>query len=901
MRKCILHSRYYCPTCKCSAHDATDCRSKECIEWKYYLNNRNNQMTSKPVREGINAPTISPRNTENLLNIEGVTEGESSTDLPIETLKEQLEKVTHHLNENIENLKKDELSSSDARLTQTAIEIGKQSQKDLLEKIQQKENSTLDNNSEKKMSDKEKEKEMMLNPSNLEPEQNSSTKTMDILTIQGNELQITEQTIIEYKKLITTKGELLKNQLPTETSLEIQEEIKKLYGDLEQKEKLKEQQEKIITQTRDTILKEEIQEIGIKLALLSDSTKNKNMSEGNRQEIFEEIQRLETTKELLTQKLSTFNPIIANQFRTSTPIIQDSPMDTEEDRNRKRNASNTEMNRSFSDTDLSQTAKKLKDGSITSFLTFEPQTTKKNKNEEGFTQVINKRKKSYLTKNTINNKQSKIVSSNSNTKSSRNPELKPQQKETQTVPPKKPTNDSKETTAQSNQQTLPSKPSNVSNRSGQQQMKETKKKEEENLNSSDSIKKIWEMFKKDPIDKKLNISSEDFETIINYYLKHQNITSDLTKDKSEQNTVIEEIRKINTSNQEKMEKSLKQMESMITKNTQKLEQKIADINKTVHYIEKTQKTEENKEKASWSSKLKKIEHATQIAAKDEGGFNYNLTTPREIPKLLATDICRKLQETANKTGNTRVRFINILQDHKGVNIQGTSFNKEEVKKNLQSELQKLTESEEINTTEKFQSEVMRISGLRSNVSDEQIYSLLDDNLKDPNFPKEKIKQKVHIFRKVTCYTNKNKMLVYLRVETPILEKLTILGTLYSYSENWGVIHISPIIYVTQCPKCFQYGHGPMKCEHDKVCKRCGSKDHLIKECKQKEKFCFNCKHAKNGKEKDHSCTDRECPIRLEAYTKEEKRCSNQASAQVFKEMMNLQLSWDAQFEENNYG
>lgn len=156
--------------------------------------------------------------------------------------------------------------------------------------------------------------------------------------------ETTEDLIEEYKKIILTREETLKNQsLPPEIISETQEDLNTLYNLLEGKEKLKEQHQRQITSIKDAILNKELESIGLKLAQLSDSTKDKNISEKKRDEIMQELKKLENTKELLTQKLSYFNPTIAAQFRTSTPV---EPMETEEELRRKRNASTSEFNRS---------------------------------------------------------------------------------------------------------------------------------------------------------------------------------------------------------------------------------------------------------------------------------------------------------------------------------------------------------------------------------------------------------------------------------------------------------------------------------------------------------------------------------------------------------------------------
>lgn len=68
-------------------------------------------------------------------------------------------------------------------------------------------------------------------------------------------------------------------------------------------------------------------------------------------------------------------------------------MEIEDNLRRKITAISPELNRSFSESDLSQTAKKLKDGSITSFLTSAPKYQQKT-GEEGLNQAPNSRRNS---------------------------------------------------------------------------------------------------------------------------------------------------------------------------------------------------------------------------------------------------------------------------------------------------------------------------------------------------------------------------------------------------------------------------------------------------------------------------------------------------------------------------
>ncbi|CAH0383373.1 unnamed protein product [Bemisia tabaci] len=405
-------------------------------------------MASKPVNKATYGASSST--PENILTIEGATEDESSTDvtltansgdLPIETLKDQLEKVIHHLGKNIELLEKGDLNDKDKRLTMNAIEIGKQSEKELREKIQEKGNS---------IPMKSVEAELGISEHNLS---STSRNMRNILELEEMELKTTEDLIIEYKKIISNKEESMKDQsLSTETLSDIRESLKMLYASLEEKQALKEQHEKQIVSIKDTILNKEIENIGIQLAQLSDSCKDKNISDRKRNEIMQELKELEDKKEVLTQKFSYFDPIIAAQFRTSTPI---EPMEIGEETRRKRIASTSELNRSFIDTDLSQAVKKLRDGTITSYLTSKFKNSQE-KDDEDFTLVTNRRRKSHQTKNASNSQQSSRSSSTSNTKIPKKIKTNQQQKDNQTTSP-----DSKTSNPEPDQQQIPLPPKNL--------------------------------------------------------------------------------------------------------------------------------------------------------------------------------------------------------------------------------------------------------------------------------------------------------------------------------------------------------------------------------------------------------------------------------------------------------
>ncbi|CAH0746849.1 unnamed protein product [Bemisia tabaci] len=340
------------------------------------------------------------------------------------------------------------------------------------------------------------------------------------------------------------------------------------------------------------MLRKEIDLIGRQLAITSDATKDKNITEDKFSELKKEIEKLENKKEELTQKLSYFDPAIAAQFRTSTPINQESPMEIEDNLRRKRTATSPELNRSFSESDLSQTAKKLKDGSITSFLTSAPKYQQKT-GEEGFNQAQNSRRNL----NQINSQPQSRKSSITSTKTPKKLKTKPRQEDTQIIPPTKTEDDLEKTSTQNNQQ------QNVQLTNSTKKPNQTGNPAHSNSSENSNNEKIWERFKKEQTFKKSNITKQDFELIINFYLKYQEIDPQTTK--TEQNTIIKEIQSIKSSNantQERVDKTLKQIEevkTLLTKNAQKLEHRINEVDKTVHSLERNQKIEETKEKSSW--------------------------------------------------------------------------------------------------------------------------------------------------------------------------------------------------------------------------------------------------------------------------------------------------------------
>ncbi|XP_072153638.1 LOW QUALITY PROTEIN: fructose-bisphosphate aldolase-like [Bemisia tabaci] len=163
MRKCTTHQRHNCLYCKCIPHNVTDCYKDHCFREKINLINcernqrRMQKMETNSGRENQSDTKIpSTSSAAENQKIEGIIPKVSSTEpilektkdqpedeeLTQETLENLLRTVDENLEKNIKILKTGNLKNADKRLTQVAIENGKQSRKELLMKIQKKTNIT---------------------------------------------------------------------------------------------------------------------------------------------------------------------------------------------------------------------------------------------------------------------------------------------------------------------------------------------------------------------------------------------------------------------------------------------------------------------------------------------------------------------------------------------------------------------------------------------------------------------------------------------------------------------------------------------------------------------------------------------------------------------------------------
>ena len=65
---------------------------------------------------------------------------------------------------------------------------------------------------------------------------------------------------------------------------------------------------------------------------------------------------------------------------------------------------------------------------------------------------------------------------------------------------------------------------------------------------------------------------------------------------------------------------------------------------------------------------------------------------------------------------------------------------------------------------------------------------------------------------------------------------------------------APQYFLTQCYKCFQYGHRATYCKHKEKCGNCGAENHRTNDCKSAEHTCCRCKG-------NHQAWSLECPDR----------------------------------------
>ncbi|CAF1068241.1 unnamed protein product [Brachionus calyciflorus] len=89
------------------------------------------------------------------------------------------------------------------------------------------------------------------------------------------------------------------------------------------------------------------------------------------------------------------------------------------------------------------------------------------------------------------------------------------------------------------------------------------------------------------------------------------------------------------------------------------------------------------------------------------------------------------------------------------------------------------------------------------------------------------------------------------------EKIVKLGTFRAKCESW----IYPAPKRLNCRKCFSYYHMEKDCDSNRLCKRCGKKEHGI--CKR-EPICINC-------EQKHEADDIKCPIRIQLQREDNRR------------------------------
>ena len=77
---------------------------------------------------------------------------------------------------------------------------------------------------------------------------------------------------------------------------------------------------------------------------------------------------------------------------------------------------------------------------------------------------------------------------------------------------------------------------------------------------------------------------------------------------------------------------------------------------------------------------------------------------------------------------------------------------------------------------------------------------------------------------------------------------------YINSERHKAEKYAPQLHITQCYKCFEYGHRATHCKRKEKCGNCGSESHPTTECQSLEHHCCGCKGS-------HQAWFPECPHR----------------------------------------
>ncbi|CAH0384639.1 unnamed protein product [Bemisia tabaci] len=468
------------------------------------------------------------------------------------------------------------------------------------------------------------------------------------------------------------------------------------------------------TQDSEKKIREEITHLALEMAKASDSSKNQNLSSSEKEEILKMVKLLEQKKEELTKTLPSYDPRIAENFRTSTPEGMDIEIGT-----RKRTASESNLNRSFSESDISQPNRKLKNSSMTSFLLpkkpdqktqeSDGQSESQRKTESetdkvGFTLVARGREKF------------RVPRSNSKTPKPKSSQRKTTTKPTINTPP--PTNDTqKPQTENANKPNQNPKPSTTTENTSKENDENQINK---NTDTTDQIQTLWEKYIKSYPTPDANALQRHFRNIYKF-LKEQ----DTNQTKKQDNSTIQLTKEIQEIKQEQIEskqkqeeitKDVKEIKKMLETNNKSVQNTIKQIDKTTQQLGRQNKKEEFPDIiATYAEKCKKQLQYKQIATKNSNKFEFIITFQNNLMIEEEQDFINFLSKnvSTSKFKDTEINFIRVIRDGTAVKIVGRSAEIESLKNEFKKAIGSSENSAHMTLQTKKTSEVMKITALNT--------------------------------------------------------------------------------------------------------------------------------------------------------------------------------------------
>lgn len=84
------------------------------------------------------------------------------------------------------------------------------------------------------------------------------------------------------------------------------------------------------------------------------------------------------------------------------------------------------------------------------------------------------------------------------------------------------------------------------------------------------------------------------------------------------------------------------------------------------------------------------------------------------------------------------------------------------------------------------------------------------------------------------------------------------------SYGWGYSRVVDNVYIRRCYNCYGFNHIAAECKNKPICSKCGSEEHVKKDCKVKREKCHNCVVAndklRKGLDVNHSVWSLECEV-----------------------------------------